>query len=257
MAIVLNEHDWAREMINNRTLGSKPFETLCRVARYYIDTETVLHYPRDYLRHKLEVFLLSCEPSASIPKWSQTIESAMDRAYKTPAVSTDGIIITKGEMESIDSLDGKQIKRLAFVLLCLSKYWNISRRTSDYWVTNKDTEVMRLANINTSIKRQSAMYRILNEKGFIKFSKRIYDTSIRVCFADENSDAALVVSDFRNLGWQYSAFYGEPFFKCDNCGLTVRQDNKRGRKPKYCKDCAIEMKIKQAVDSVMRKRCAK
>lgn len=35
--IVLNENDWAVEMIQSRSLGRKPYETLCRVAKYYID----------------------------------------------------------------------------------------------------------------------------------------------------------------------------------------------------------------------------
>ena len=39
MTIVLNEHDWARECIETRNLGKKPFETLCRVAKYYLDKD--------------------------------------------------------------------------------------------------------------------------------------------------------------------------------------------------------------------------
>ena len=37
MTIVLNEHEWAEKMIDTHSLGAKPFETLCRVAKYYID----------------------------------------------------------------------------------------------------------------------------------------------------------------------------------------------------------------------------
>ena len=31
-SIVLNENDWAREQINNRNLGAKPYETFCRIT---------------------------------------------------------------------------------------------------------------------------------------------------------------------------------------------------------------------------------
>ena len=38
MSIVLKENDWAEKMIQSKSLGKKPSETLRRVARYYIDS---------------------------------------------------------------------------------------------------------------------------------------------------------------------------------------------------------------------------
>ena len=64
MSIVLNEHDWAEEMIRARSLGSKPYETFCRVARYYIDKD----YSKKDVRQILDAFLLQCDPIASLPK---------------------------------------------------------------------------------------------------------------------------------------------------------------------------------------------
>ena len=37
MSIVLKENDWAEKMIQSKSLGKKPSETLRRIARYYID----------------------------------------------------------------------------------------------------------------------------------------------------------------------------------------------------------------------------
>ena len=37
MNIILNENEWAENMIKTKSLGKDPFETICRVARYYID----------------------------------------------------------------------------------------------------------------------------------------------------------------------------------------------------------------------------
>ena len=107
--IVLNEHEWAEEMIASRSLGKKPFETLSRVSRYYIDNGI----PKNQVRKMLDVFLIQCEPTASIPKWADTIDAALARAMKYEAVSIKSIDITKPEMEKIDALDGKQVRRLA------------------------------------------------------------------------------------------------------------------------------------------------
>ena len=250
MTIVLNEHEWARDMIESRSLGAKPFETLSRVAKYYIDKD----YSKKEVRGMLDTFLLQCEPTASLPKWSETLDYAVARALKYDAIKIDGIEITTPEMERIDALEGKQIRRLAFTLLCLAKYWDVVNPQGDHWVNSKDSEIMRMANINTSIKRQSLMYFNLNEAGMVQFSKKVDNTNVRVCFITPG-ETAMVVTDFRNLGYQYLKYHGEPYFECQNCGITTKlNDPVKGFKQKYCKECAVEVAMKQRVNSVMRQR---
>ena len=252
MTIVLNEHEWAKEMIASRSLGKKPFETLSRVAKYYIDN----HYSKRDVRKMLDTFLIQCDPSASLPKWSNTIDYALERALKYEAIKIDYIEITDAEMSVINSLDGRQLKRLAFTLLCLAKYWNIVNPHSDNWVNCGDSDIMRMANINTSIKRQSVMYHTLNSLGLIQFSKKVDNTNVRVLFLS-GGEPVMKISDFRNLGYQYLKYCGEPYFECQNCGITVKMDNpKLGRHQKYCRACAIKVATQQNVNSVMRIRGA-
>lgn len=249
--IILNEHEWADEMINTRSLGKKPFETLSRVAKYYIDKD----YSKREVRDLLDTFLIQCDPAASLPKWSDTLDAALCRALKYDAVNIQYIPITDTELHAIESVNGRQAQRLAFTLLCLAKYWNHINPLSDYWVNNKDSDIMRMANINTSIKRQSLLYFNLNEAGMIQFSKKIDNTNVRVKFAKQG-DTVLKISDFRNLGYQYLKYLGEPYFECENCGITTKfADPVKGKKQKYCKDCAVEIRTKQNVNSVMRSRC--
>lgn len=252
MSIVLNEHYYAEQAIQTRSLGKKPSETLSRVARYYIDSCDSAN--KKTIRSKLDLFLLQCDSTASIPKWSKMLDFATDWAFKHEAIQIDSITITKPEMDKIDSLDGKQIRRLAFVLLCLSKYWNIVNSQNDNWVNSKDNEIMAFANINTSIRRQCAMYATLRDTGLIQFSKKVDNTNVRVCFA-EDGEVAMTITDLRNLGYQYLKYHGEPYFECTNCGITVKIDEPtKGRKQKYCKECAVEIKTKQNVNAVMRHR---
>ena len=252
MSIVLNEHYYAEQAIQTRSLGKKPSETLSRVARYYIDSFDSAN--KKTIRSKLDLFLLQCDSTASIPKWSKMLDFATDWAFKHEAIQIDYIIITKPEMDKIDSLDGKQIRRLAFVLLCLSKYWNIVNSQNNDWVNSKDNEIMAFANINTSIRRQCAMYAALRDAGLIQFSKKVDNTNVRVCFA-EDGETAMTITDLRNLGYQYLKYHGEPYFECTNCGITVKiGEPARGRKQKYCKECAVEIKTKQNVNAVMRHR---
>lgn len=253
MTIVLNEHEWAQDMIESRSLGDKPFETLRRVAKYYIDKD----YSTKEVRCMLDTFLLQCDPNASLPKWSGTLDYAVKKALKYDAINIDAIKITEQEMSQIDNLNGKQIRRLAFTLLCLAKYWDIVNPQGDHWVNSKDSEIMRMANINTSIKRQSLMYFKLNEIGMIRFSKKVDNTNVRVCFITPG-ETVMTITDFRNLGYQYLKYHGEPYFECQNCGITTKfNDPVKGCKQKYCKECAVEVATRQRVNSVMRRRNSK
>lgn len=250
MSIVLNEHEWAENMINSRTLGNKPFETLSRVAKYYIDKK----YSKKDTRNLLDTFLLQCDPKASLPKWADTLDRAVSRALKYDAIQVDGIDITKAEMGKIDALEGKQMRRLAFTLLCLAKYWDIVNPAGDHWVNSKDSDIMAMANVKTSVKRQSLMYHTLNELGLIQFSKKVDNTNVKVCFI-EDGDVAMTITDFRNVGYQYLKYHGEPYFECQNCGIITRLGSPaKGIKQKYCKSCAAEVAMKQRVNSVMRRR---
>lgn len=248
MSIVLDEHKWAEQMIAQHSLGKKPFETLTRVSRYYLDNGV----PKKDVRKMMDTFLVQCDPTASIPKWSGIIDNAVSLAGKYDAVSVKYIPVTDKEIEKIKSLNGKQLQRLAFTLLCLAKYWDVISRSKDHWVNSKDSEIMQLANINTSIKRQSSMYYTLNELGLIRFSKKVDNTNVRVCFI-EDGEVVIKVNDFRNLGYQYLKYLGEPYFECANCGIVTKYNDPRNkRKQKYCKNCAAEIAIKQRIDSVMR-----
>ena len=116
MSIVLKENDWAENMIQSKSLGKKPSETLRRIARYYIDNG---YDKKKEVRQRLDIFLLQCDPLASLPKWDAALEYAVSSAFKYEAVDIDHIDIYENELKLIESLGGVQIERLAFTLLCL------------------------------------------------------------------------------------------------------------------------------------------
>lgn len=253
MSIVLNELAWAERAIKEKDLGKKPYETLGRVAKYY----TYQGMTKRNVRKKMDEFLLSCDPAISIVAWSNTLDSAVKYASKHPLVVLDGVNIMKSEMEKIDALGGTQVRRLAFTLLCIAKYYYAVTPKTAYWVVTPDPEIMGMANINTSIKRQSAMYAQLKDAGLIRFSRKIDNLSIQVLFADEEDDTVLHVSDFRNLGYQYMMYHGGPYFICENCGIATKKVDHgggRGRPNKYCPDCSVKLRMKCRVESVMKSR---
>ena len=250
MSVVLNEYAWAENAVSNKSLGKKPYETLSRVAKYY----TYQGLPRNDVRKKLDDFLVLCDPKASLVTWGEILDGAAKAASKYPIVMVDEVPVTKPEMEKIDALNGAQLQRLAFTLLYLAKFSTMIRPKRDHWVNTPDNEVMKMANINTSIKRQSILFRQLRDSGFIRFSKQIDNLSVQV-LAVEDGESAIKITDFRNLGYQYMMFHGGPYYKWVRCGVTEKVKNPdKGRPPKYCQQCASEVRMEQSVNSVMRQR---
>lgn len=250
MSIVLKENEWAEQMIEARDLGKSPAETLQRVSRHYLDEG----YSKSEARKKVEIYLLQSRPDASLVKWSGMLDAAMNRAEKYPAADIDAIQITKPEMDKIDTVKPVQGKRLAFTLLCLAKYWKIVRPEMDWWVTNENNEIMRMANIGTSLKRQGLLFKELADNGMLQFPKRVDSTSVRVLFA-EDGEVVLSVTDFRNLGYQYLKYHGGPYIQCKNCGITVKMENpKKGRRQQYCADCKKMLNAERAITAMRKKR---
>lgn len=252
--IVLNENEWAEEKIKTYDLGDNTYETLGRIAKYYISNGCA----KEYTEQMLNRFLLRCNPDVSLPRWSDAIQRIVKYASSNPPINIGSIGVTSSEMNYIDNIDGTQARRLAFTLLCLAKYYDAIKETNNHWVGTKDSVIVSLANIKASINRQCNLFRKLRDIGFLEFAKRVDNTSIRVIILDnqnKDEDIALSIYDFRNLGYQYLMYRGEPFYKCENCGITTKKDNsKKANGLKYCKECAVKIAVKQRVNSVMRRR---
>lgn len=255
--IVTNEVEWARDAIERRDLGNKSFETLRRVAGYYLQEGLS---PKD-ARQRLEEFLLSCDPKAVIGNWEKRMDDAMRAAQKYPLIVVDGVDITQKELDTINGVGAVQARRLAFTLLCFAKFFNKVKGKNDGWVNSPDTDVLRAANIDVSIAKQSAIFKSLKDAGLIKIPMRVDSISVQVLFVDNKGKSVWHVDDFRNLGYQYMYRYGSgAYCKCESCGIVFplsRGRDARGRHKKYCPDCAVKIRLKQTVDSVMRHRAIK
>lgn len=249
--ILLNESEWAASLLTEKSMGEHPSDTLRIISRYYIDRGMPKRAVIDAVRN----FVIRCDPSAVMKNWEQLIEKSYHRAEKQPAIDIDYIPVTQSELDTIASLSGVQIRRVAFTLLCLAKYWRLRSPDTDYWVCTRDRDVFKMANVQTSIKRQCLMYHEMKECGLLRLPRKVDGKNVRVCFADENGADVMQISDFRNLGYQYLRYIGEPFYACENCGILSKVPNPKQRhKPKYCKECAAQIKIQQTVNAAMRRK---
>ena len=239
--IVLNEKAYAEYALENLALGSKPIETLGRVARYYYS----IGYKKREIGNLIEDFMLKCDPTINIVKWQATIDRQVSSADKYDLIDISGVAITQSEMEKIQSIDGKLLQRLMFTMLCLAKYGNAINPNNNGWVNRKDKEIFSLANISITTKRQSLMINDLWTMQYIGYSRVVDNININVKIIDDESPVVLFVSDFRNLGNQYMRYCGEKYIECQSCGIVVKENH---GKQKYCNDCALEIDRQKAVE---------
>lgn len=239
--IVLNEKACAEYALENLTLGSKPIETLGRVARYYYSEG----YKKREIGSLLEDFMLKCDPTINIVKWQATIDHQVSTADKYELIDIPGIAVTKSEMEKIKQVDGKLLQRLMFTMLCLAKYGNAINPNNNCWVNKKDKEIFSLANIMVTTKRQSLMINDLWTLGYIGYSRVVDNININVKIINDESPVELFISDFRNLGNQYMRYCGERYIECQCCGKIVKEGHGR---QKFCQECAVEVDRQKAIE---------
>ncbi len=253
LVLSLNEHEDAERYLEDKICDNNIFNKLRVIARYYLDNG----YSKRDAESMVREYVAQCGESPSLNYWSDMIDSAMKRAVKTKAILIDNITVYQSELDKINALEGTQLKRLAFTLLCLAKYRDALSPNNNHWINYQISEVMKLANIKTSIKNQCALYRKLMLGGYLVMPEKAASTSAQILLVDGEGDEALQVTDMRNLGFQYLKYCGEPYFECENCGLTVKIKNKdyyAGRPQKYCDRCAAIIIAKQKTEYVMRLR---
>lgn len=231
MKIILNEYDYAENLISSHSLGSTPGESLFVVAKYCYATGKTKKETERFL----EEYLLRCDPNINLHNWTKIIDSCVKSAKKSKMLELDGVSITQKELDICRSLDGALLQRLMFTLICIAKFYYYAYGTVDGWVNRKNGEIFSSANIVISSKKQNELFYTLYKAGLIRYSKKVDNLNVAVCELDFDGDPAYTVTDYRNLGNQYRMLLGEPYFVCSECGITIR---KTANNQKYCPVCA-------------------
>ena len=250
---VFDELSRARDALANLSLGVNPFGTLITIAKYYMQIGKL---NKRKTRAALIDFLLACDPKAFVPKWETAIDKAVRLAQKSPLIDIPYVPVTQAEVEVVDARGTAPERRFAFALLCLAKYHTLVNGKCNYWVTEETNQIMKLANVNTTVKRQDMAFYNLYKDGYLEYPGTIDRLSCRVLYVNDCSPAVLKIDDFRNLGYQYEAFKGGAFCRCEVCGNLIRASVNNGRPAKYCPDCARVTHAMQRAESNRRMRAA-
>ena len=236
--IVMNERRWAEQILETGELGEKSGSAVFVLAKYFYQAEGLK--PKA-IAEKLDKLLAQLIPDYNALRWEPILEKAAQHAKRRPMVEVDEIVVTQGELDGIDSLRSSRLRRLAFTMVVLARYFNTIHSKNNNWVNVELKELFQMACISATVEEQAAMYRELIDCGFIAYSRKVGNNNAQVLILD-GSEPVLSVQDLRNVGHVYQLYCGEPYFPCEKCGILVRQN--RNRTKKYCADCARKPSLK-------------
>ena len=95
-----------------------------------------------------------------------------------------------------------------------------------------------------TVKYRKDKFLFLNDierTGLISFSNKNDNLNLKINFIDMESESALEISDFRELGYEYLNYIGEGnFIRCSECNRLIR---KTGKRDKYCSECKKEKQL--------------
>ena len=233
--VIINEKEYAEDCLNHGVMPCNIQTTIYMLARYY---RTCFGYkPKKITSLLIEFLVERCNTyDSDVEYWNGVVEKAVSKAIKKPLCVVDGVRITKAEMNTIRDIGDTALEKLAFTLLCLAKFKNIVNPKNNNWVNYDFKEIFALARVSCKSTARGLYLNRLYEKKLVSFSKKVDNLSIQVNYICDNSDFALFVSDFRELGYEYLKYCGENYVRCGECRILIK-GNKNGTR-RYCKNCA-------------------
>ena len=238
MNIILNEKKYAELCLTTGRIFEKPYYTLKILASYF-------YYELGYNNRRIQIELLDFLERSSkkyrenILYWQPIVEEISKKANEYRLYEIDGVWVTKKELKTIKKIRGQQLKKVAFVLLCLAKFGSAKNKDNNNWVNFSYADIFKMARYNCKHDERCWGLRRLYLAGLIQLAKKLTNLSLRVMFVDENAGynkCDIFVDDFRELGYSYQKIVGENIIECADCGILIPNSSMNNRK--YCDVCA-------------------
>ena len=247
--LLINEKRYIEDLVNNdlKPIENKPLATLKLLSKYY----HLEGYTKNKVEELLIKFLQNRYPKYYDNKagWATTCAKIVkvlddEDLTKDRLLECDGIPITEKELERINEItaetgiEKKNLQRLTFTILVLTKYQAIKNPEYQYHFANlKTKDIFNLARVSANTYKQDLLLNELYQQDLIFFPENNNKENAGATFIDKEGAAKLLITDLREIGYQYNKYRGDNFFTCKSCGITVKQYGGNEEK-QLCKSCA-------------------
>lgn len=203
---------------------------------------------------KVLEYAVSAYPKMSLNYLRSLSSAYVKTAHNYKLSSIQNVSVTAAEVSSVSKLDTIKKQCLAFSLLAVAKYDTLLSSKVNYWVNgNRLNEIAQRANLAIPERELCLILHEMYQLDMIKLAKRVDSCSVQVLYRDNNSKDEITLhdSDFRDLGYAWRAYLGEPYIRCEECDGWIRQSGNGSRR--YCKDCAAESRRRTYRESKRRR----
>lgn len=240
MSIIFYEYNYAQDLINNGV--DRIFQRdLNILAKYW----NYLRYPLSEISLNLESFCLENDKNFNIVQNYELIHRSLNYSRLNILRFPTPIAISKGELDIIGSLNDYNREKFLFAMLVAARFFKLhpSRkilRESKYdhvlYSNSSIKDLKELAEVRFTKKEWKVMKHELTKSGLI--SPTIMRKSCwAIGFENRNSEAGIVIDDYRNIVAYYQEHAGERIINCEVCGVKIAR---RSNRHKMCKRCWYE-----------------
>ena len=246
LGVILNETEIVDNILNKNNCDGNIYNAiLLLIKHYHIKGNT------DRIDVK-ENIISNLEKCVNIVfkrvEWEDTISKTIDKLFRDikihkknmKLVDVDKVAITINELNKINSLGNKKLKKLAFVLLVYAKISNVALDRDDGWINQSYKNIFTESKVSAKGNDKKLLLHELYKLKYISQSYKNDSTSLKINYIDneEDSEIAFYIEDFDFVIYSYLNYMGENWIKCERCKKYFIKNKNAKKMPKYCSGCA-------------------
>lgn len=248
LGVILNETEIVDNILNKGNCGGNIYNAILLLIKHY-------HIGGNADRVDVkENIISSLEKCTNIVfkrvEWDDTISKTIDKLFRDikihkknmKLVDVDKVAITINELNKINSLENKKLKKLAFVLLVYAKISNVALDRDDGWINQSYKNIFTESKVSAKGNDKKLLLHDLYKLEYISQSYKNDSTSLKINYIDneEDSEIAFYIEDFDFVIYSYLNYMGENWIKCERCKKYFTKNKNTKKIPKYCSGCARE-----------------
>lgn len=236
---IFNERAFIENMMGNGIVDEVNInKTIKKLARYNYYVAGLNE--DDNYNAIVEYMNANCSYFSEVGSYSD-IKGCIRDASKSVWKDIQQVIITKSELEFIQSLNDIRQEKLAFVLLADAKYDNACKQKQINLTYLNNSDLYRLARVTMPIKERSLFLHFLYEKELVEVNINPTTTHKKLLYVSEQDDEAEIVlteNNYKELAFTYMNWKNGGYKECKSCGrlFKVRTNGQ------YCKKCSPKYK---------------
>lgn len=226
-------------------------KTIRKLARYYYYE---CHLKNDDLYNKINDYMKeNCSDYTEVGYYD-SIRGCIRDVTKGVWKNIDHVIITKREIEIIQSLNDDRKEKIAFVLLADAKFDNTYKGLDINLSYLSISDLYRLSRVTMPIKDRAIFLHFLYENDLVELNLNPKTDNKRLKYICNDDEVAIVLneSNYKELAFTYMNFKYGGYKECKLCGRLFKIKGNS----QYCKQCTpkynkIEFKIKNCINCGM------